>query len=95
MVMSFRTITARYDGTCRRCSTPIHAGTRIRFGGRGMTYHLSAECPAGAGVATAAFPQDAAIADRVSVARNYRGEVIGYRNARGRCEDAPCCGCCS
>jgi hypothetical protein len=32
---------------------------------------------------------------RVVTTRNYRGEVIGYRNSRGRCIDAPCCGCCS
>lgn len=22
-------------------------------------------------------------------------EVISFKNRRGRCEDAPCCGCCS
>jgi hypothetical protein len=32
---------------------------------------------------------------RVTTFRNGYGEVIGYRNSRGRCIDAPCCGCCS
>jgi hypothetical protein len=44
--MAFKTITARFDGTCKRCSTPIAAGTRMRWGGRGRTYHLLADCPA-------------------------------------------------
>ena len=43
----FRTITARYAGTCKRCRQGFDAGTRIRFGGYGRTYHLSASCPAG------------------------------------------------
>lgn len=40
----FRTITAQYPGKCRRCRQPIEAGTRIRYGGRGMTYHFAAQC---------------------------------------------------
>lgn len=45
--MAFRTIVARYDGTCRRCGDSIVAGSRIRYGGRGLTYHLKADCEAG------------------------------------------------
>src|SRR5215510_14252030 len=95
--MNFRTITAKYAGRCRRCNGAIVPGSRIRYAGRGMTYHLSAECP-GAGEAREpafAAADRAALAGGVSIARNYQGEVIAYRNARGRCEDAPCCGCCS
>ena len=44
--MSFRTITARYKGICRRCDGPIAVGDRIRYGGYGRTYHLKAECSA-------------------------------------------------
>lgn len=40
----FRTITSRYPGTCKRCRQPFEAGTRIRFGGYGRTYHLKAQC---------------------------------------------------
>jgi hypothetical protein len=43
----FRTITAKFPGTCKRCQEPITPGQRIRFGGRGRTYHLAAECPKG------------------------------------------------
>jgi hypothetical protein len=38
---------------------------------------------------------DRRMAHKSSVLRNYRGEVLSYRNARGLCEDAPACGCCS
>ena len=27
--------------------------------------------------------------------RDFAGEVVGIVNRTGRCEDAPCCGCCS
>lgn len=40
----FKTITARYAGTCKRCGRAFEAGTRIRYGGFGRTYHLKAEC---------------------------------------------------
>lgn len=43
----FRTITARHTGTCKRCRQAFEAGTRIRYGGPGRTYHLSAACPRG------------------------------------------------
>ena len=42
--MGFSTLTAKFPGTCRRCKEPFGEGTRIRYGGRGLTYHLKAEC---------------------------------------------------
>lgn len=42
----FRTITAKYPGICKRCSTSIVVGDRIRYGGPGRTYHLAAVCGA-------------------------------------------------
>jgi hypothetical protein len=42
----FKTIHSRYPGTCKRCRQAFAAGTRIRFGGYGRTYHLKADCPA-------------------------------------------------
>ena len=50
----FRTIAAKYPGTCKRCGGAFEIGTRIRFGGGARTYHLKAECPAGVDSATAA-----------------------------------------
>lgn len=39
----FRTITSKYPGTCKRCGGSFDAGEKIRYGGKGMTYHLG-EC---------------------------------------------------
>jgi hypothetical protein len=85
MAARFRTMAARYPGTCRRCRRPIEPGDPIRYGGRGLTYHLADAC--------AGAPGDEA-GDRVSVVRFSSGATF-TRNSRGRCEDAPCCGCCT
>lgn len=29
------------------------------------------------------------------IATRFNSGAVVYRNSRGRCEDAPCCGCCS
>lgn len=42
--MTFSTILAKYPGTCRRCGDPITPGERIRWAGRGRTYHMAAAC---------------------------------------------------
>lgn len=100
--MAFRTITARYSGSCYRCGGTIEPGDRIRFGNR-RTYHLLADCPGadggdmgGEGYGNGHVNPYAA--DRhapVVITRNYRGEIIGTMNRNGPCEDRPCCGCCS
>lgn len=40
----FSTLIAKFPGTCKRCHTGFPAGTKIRYGGRGRTYHLLADC---------------------------------------------------
>lgn len=112
--MAFRTITARYDGTCRRCEGPIAAGERIRYGGRGRTYHFADVCDTKRDVGNYVLGADNELVDagtgsvidanhglvdtvrpvRVHVTRFSSGDEV-YRNVRGRCEDAPCCGCCT
>jgi hypothetical protein len=82
--MAFRTITARFPGTCRRCNGPIQAGTKIRHGGRGLTYHLAAQCN---GKDTQVEEFDASPSDERS-GGEFRTCAQG-----GRCEDYPCCGC--
>lgn len=42
----FRTITAKYPGTCARCKGTIYKGDTIRYGGPGRTYHFAAKCAA-------------------------------------------------
>lgn len=94
-----RTITARYPGICRSCRSAFPAGATIVYAGRGSTSHP--ECT-GASAPTVDDELGRVLAaDRraarsgISVTRNYQGDVIGYQRSGGRCEDAPCCGCCS
>lgn len=122
--MTFRTITAKYPGTCKRCQSAIYIGDRIRYAGPGRTWHLAADCHGAAEstiapVADTADDSDAPAvpppAPRVNIIRrSARRTSRGYigrdyydrdtddragreflQNPRGRCEDAPCCGCCS
>ena len=79
-----RVITARRADTCRECSGAINAGERINYGGPGAITHEA--CRA---------------IDAPRTSRGRRGGRYAYASSgarmtdrRGRCEDAPCCGCC-
>lgn len=88
-----RTITARRADECgaEQCTEPtraISAGELINYGGPGAVTHAACE------------PIEA---QRRSPGRGRRGygRRTGYTSSgarltsrRGRCEDAPCCGCC-
>ena len=91
---------AKFPGTCKVCNDPIRKGDAINFFGRGHAEHAS--CTAGVPEpednddypSTNQLRGDRESARRgVSVTRFSSGAVV-TRNARGRCEDAPCCGCC-
>jgi hypothetical protein len=85
----------KYPSKCAKCETyvPARAGVLSRAS-RGWRV----ECPdCAAGVQS----QDTEHALEISrgTATSY-GVVtstgwVGYRNRAGRCEDAPCCGCCT
>jgi hypothetical protein len=96
----FRTITAKYPGACRRCHAPIYVGDTIRYGGAGRIYHLAATCAAARGsfdsaTDTAEPSSGVAPSARRSVYTRFSSGAEVFTNAAGRCEDAPCCGCCS
>jgi len=71
----------RYPGTCTVCSGSVarNAGTLLRIGSAWAVAHLAC--------AESGQPQ-------VYTVRTSSGWT-GTRNTRGRCEDAPCCGCCT
>jgi hypothetical protein len=83
--MTIRTITARRADTCgaQECGQPtraIRAGEQINYGGPGAVTHAGCE---------------AVEAPRSSSRRSYgRRTRTRTRYAYGKCEDAPCCGCC-
>ena len=73
------TITARRAGICARSGTPIKPGDRIDWNPRTRTAVLVSQ------------PEEARYVS--DVFRTSGGTF--YRNKRGRCEDAPACGCCT
>ena len=92
---------AKYSGQCRACGEAIRRGDTIAFFGRGHAEHQ--ECAsehrrdedAAAGLEPGTLATDRrAASNGLTVVRFSSGETI-TQNSRGRCEDAPCCGCCS
>jgi hypothetical protein len=104
-----KTITARYPGKCARTGAPIKPGDPIKYDTatrRAWIDHADTITPAAA-LALDIDPElDRETAESVGAymahaARGYRSDIYRangreyYRNKAGRCEDAPCCGCCN
>jgi len=103
-----KTMTAKYSGTCNYCGQPIKRGDLINFFGKGRAEHNNCEsgCTGedgqtggfedeAAGLEPGTLANDRRLARRgLSVVRFSSGAVMA-QNSRGRCEDAPCCGCCT
>jgi hypothetical protein len=101
----------RYAGTCKVCGAAIAAGARGYWDASAKTVTCDRLDCADADGLTRNEPltgpwdkrtDTRVLADRrigdaapsVITTRFNSGAVV-YQNARGRCEDAPCCGCCS
>jgi hypothetical protein len=74
----------KYQGTCTYCNQTVPANGGVLLGksvdGVWGVAHLACRDARGPQVVATHFPNT--------------GNTV-YRNVRGRCEDAPCCGCCS
>lgn len=89
---------AKYPGRCARTGAPIRPGDAILWarGHTELATDLDPELAATDPDAAQAAGAYVARAMRRSVSNHYRtGSTELYRNKRGRCEDAPCCGCCN
>ncbi len=106
-----RWMALRYAGTCKVCGSRIAAGAWAYWDAAARTVTCERiECCDADGLTTnkpLTGPWDkrtdtrertdhriGTAAPRVIATRFNSGAVV-YQNARGRCEDAPCCGCCS
>lgn len=97
-----KTMQSKFPGKCRDCGAPVARGATIVYHGKGAGISC-ASCaevePIHEDVA-AGFEHGTLANDRrlartgLSVVRTSSG-WSGTRNSRGRCEDAPCCGCCT
>jgi len=72
----------RYRGNCHYCGGTVapKAGSCFRVGPMWKVAHLACKAEDSPQVTTVYFPST--------------GNTM-TQNARGRCEDAPCCGCCT
>ena len=109
--LSSRWMSLRYAGTCKVWGCPLPAGALAFWDAGARTVTCDAiDCAAADGLTTnqpLTGPWDkrgdtrvladrrvGAAAPQVITTRLNSGAVISV-NARGRCVDAPCCGCCS
>ena len=104
-----RTMTARYPGHCASTGRPITPGDRILYDTRTRRAYLDQPDELAAAAALARDidpeldPDEAAAAGLylTQAARRYRSDIYRvngreyFQNRAGRCEDAPCCGCCN
>lgn len=75
-----KTITAKFNGRCARTGEAIQRGQTI-------IYNTATR--------SASLPADYIRPDYVSHVIDFGSGRQYYRNKNGRCEDAPCCGCCT
>ncbi len=90
---------AKYNGTCRACGGTIHKGEQITWSRGAGASHVACGSTSNeddsAGLERGTLASDRRAArNGLSVIRFSSGAVM-TQNSRGRCEDAPCCGCCT
>lgn len=96
---------SKFPGRCRDCGNRVERGDAITYHGRGLGVSC-AKCsgmteddePAheddAAGFERGTLASDRRIARQGLTVTRFAGGGTMTRNSRGRCEDAPCCGCC-
>lgn len=99
---TMKTMLAKYSGVCRACGKPIAPGDSINFFGRGHAEHVGCcvrleprDEDAFAGLEPGTLANDRRLAKRGLSVTRFASGAVHTQNSKGRCEDAPCCGCCS
>ena len=83
-------MTARFPGQCIRTGLEVRPGDRIIFHGRGRVELLRNAELERARASETGRGRTRPVSDTFTF-----GDRTFYRNRNGRCEDAPCCGCCT
>lgn len=99
---------ARYPGRCYATGYAIRPGDLIEFDRGTRRAYLIDRAPTISAAAAMVRDMDPEIdpdtaesVGRYMASRPYQSDIYRasgreyYRNKRGRCDDAPCCGCCN
>lgn len=92
-----KTLTLKREAECADCGATLPAGTRARYYNPRHIYGLDChedKRTNGNGYNGGNSVQERSRLDPTGF-YNAAGELMGRTNANGRCEDAPCCGCCT
>lgn len=101
-----RIISLKYPAKCRDCGADLEVGAKARYYGRGRVYGVECHSPVLDGVTGYRFANGSRVKPRHF---ENAGHEASYYDPHGayspdgtylgstgpRCEDAPCCGCCS
>ncbi len=85
-------ITARFSSVCPSCHVSIAIGTSVEWSRGTKARHV--DCTTASQAPTEPRRSAPASRYRSHYTRFSSGAEV-FTNKRGRCEDAPCCGCCS
>ena len=101
-------LTLKRDAICTDCGAELPAGTVAMYYGPKNIYGLTCHPRKQRGKSHYSQPRPLSDEEmeswsKAKIASHYdptgfynaNGECIGRTNPKGRCEDAPCCGCCS
>lgn len=83
-------MTAKYPGLCSVTGARIKPGDRIEWNRKTRKAVLVVD-----DTDNMTREDRAVLTSPVSHVYRFSSGAIGYRNKRGLCEDAPCCGCCT
>jgi hypothetical protein len=92
-----KTLTLKKPATCADCGAALPAGTKARYYNASHIYGLTCHEQKPRNRPARRFANRGHRASHYDPTGFYTadGTLLGRQNARGRCEDAPCCGCCS
>jgi len=90
---------AKYNGKCTRCGGSIRKGEQITWSRANGARHIAAVCETirvrqSIAAGTADFIATHRDDDGLRWSARGQSGRGGYVTSSGRCEDAPCCGCC-
>jgi len=95
----------KYKGACTNCGVTVQSGRgylHSYWSGRRKRFLVVCSTCQYEGVSNDEAGIDDAHAAAMHAVKNVPGTLyipstgfVGFRNPAGRCEDAPCCGCCT